>query len=97
MSTAEPLVLIPGILLIGLGLIYPLIALIRLSQQMNREQLSRRELLFAVALSALIPLTAVLAGFWIVSSRAQASAAFSAALIASALLLLAALIARWRS
>lgn len=86
-----------GLLLIGFGLIYPMIALVRMSQQMGKDQVSQGQLVATLVVTGLLPLTTVLAGFWLLSSRARGSPVFLGALIASAVLLLLALIVRQRS
>jgi hypothetical protein len=85
-----------GFALIIFGLSYPLLTLWQLNRQMNRSGLpDRPQLIFVLTLSAVWPLTAVLAGFWLINERARESPFYNGALGASIVLLLITLIAGW--
>jgi hypothetical protein len=85
-----------GFALIIFGLSYPLLTLWQLNRQMNSGGLpARPQLIFVLTLSAVWPLTAVLAGFWLINAHARGSLAYNGALGASIVLLLITLIAGW--
>jgi K+-transporting ATPase c subunit len=89
--------LIFGFALILFGLSYPLLVLWQLNRQMSRGDLPPRpQLVITLVLSALWPLTAVLAGFWLLSEQAQSSLVYNGALAACIVMLLITLIANWR-
>ena len=96
MNGTGPLALIAGILLLGFGLIYPMASLLQLSRQLNKGPLQRNRIVITLVLNAVLPLTSILAGFWLLSPRVQESLVFAGALGASALLLVITLVARWR-
>lgn len=86
-----------GFALILFGLSYPLLVLWQLNRQMTREGLPpRRQLTVVLVLSALWPLTTVLAGFWLLNERAKQSLVYLGALVASAIMLLITLLISWR-
>ncbi len=85
-----------GLALIIFGLSYPLLTLWQLNRQMNRSGLpDPPQLLHALTLSAVWPLTAVLAGFWLINERARGSLAYNGALLAAIILLVITLVAGW--
>ncbi len=84
MSASHPVLLVAAIFLILVGLTYPFFVLWRLNRQLSgSEAPASRQLAVTLALTALIPITAVLAGFWLVVPAARNSPAFSAALFGS--------------
>lgn len=86
-----------GFALIIFGLSFPLLTLWQLNRQMNSSGLpARPQLIFVLTLSAVWPLTAVLAGFWLINERARGSLVYNGALGAAIILLLITLIAGWR-
>lgn len=93
----DTLRLIFGFALILFGLSYPLLTLWQLNRQMSRGGLPPRpQLVITLVLSALWPLTAVLAGFWLLNEQAQQSLVYNGALAACIIMLLITLIANWR-
>lgn len=89
--------LIFGFALILFGLSYPLLTLWQLNRQMSREGLPpRQQLVVALVLSALWPLTAVLAGFWLLNEQARQSLVYNGALAACIVMLVVALIVSLR-
>ncbi|MEA3334802.1 MAG: hypothetical protein U9R25_02765 [Chloroflexota bacterium] len=96
MSSSQPLALVAGVILIVVGLAYPMVALIRVNKMLGQEQVSRGKITATLLLTGVFPLTAVLAGFYLLSEQARQSAIFSGALIASALFTVAILIYRSR-
>lgn len=95
MNVGGPIILAVGLLLIGFGLLWPLLALVRINRQLSENKLSRGPVITMVALNGLLPLTAVLAGFYLLAPRARESLFFLGVLVASALLLVVALVAQW--
>jgi hypothetical protein len=96
MSNPTPLALIAGLTLILIGLVYPFIVLWRLNRQLGGEEVTaNRQLAVTLALAALVPLTAVLAGFWILVPAARSSLTFTAILFGSGIALVATLLAGW--
>ena len=95
MNAIAPPVLVAGLLLIGVGLVYPMVALVRMNQQLGKGAPSRQVIAVTLAFHALLPLTAVLAGFYVLSTRAQHSPFFAGALLGSAVLLVITAVARW--
>lgn len=96
MTAWGPIMLVAGLLLIGFGLVYPVVALFRTNRHLADGNLAGRYLVATVALYGLLPLSAVLAGFFLLSARARTSPVFLGALIGSAVLLLIVLIIRQR-
>ncbi len=85
--------LVFGFALILFGLSYPLLTLWQLNRQMNREGLPPRpQLVVTLVLSALWPLTAVLAGFWLLNEQARQSLVYNGALAACIVMLIVTLI-----
>lgn len=96
MSDPTPLALILGLSLIVLGLVYPFFVLWRLNRQLSGKDVpANRQLAVTLALVALVPLTAVLAGFWMLVQPARNSLVFSGALFGSGIFLVAALLVGW--
>ena len=95
MNVGGSAALATGLLLIGLGLVWPLLALVRINRQLSENTPSRGSVIAMLALNGLLPLTAVLAGFYLLSPRARESLFFLGVLVASALLLVVALVAHW--
>ena len=96
MSTPTPLALFAGLSLILIGLVYPFVVLWRLNRQLGGEEVTaNRQLAVTLALAALVPLTAVLAGFWILVPAARSSLAFTAILFGSGFALVVTLLAGW--
>jgi hypothetical protein len=94
MSVTQPVLLVAAIFLILVGLTYPFFVLWRLNRQLSgSEAPANRQLAITLALTALVPITAVLAGFWLVVPAARNSTAFSAALFGSGIALVITLIA----
>lgn len=88
MSATHPLLLIAAIFLILIGLTYPFFILWRLNRQLSgSEAPASRQLAVTLALTALVPLTAVLAGFWLVVPAARASMLFTAFLFGAGIAL----------
>jgi uncharacterized membrane protein len=78
MSTTNPILLAAAIFLILVGLTYPFFVLWRLNRQLSgSEAPANRQLAVTLALTALVPITAVLAGFWLVVPAARASLLFT--------------------
>ncbi len=96
MSNPTPLALITGLSLILIGLVYPFVVLWRLNRQLSGEEVTaNRQLAVTLALAALVPLTAVLAGFWILVPAARSSLTFTAILFGSGIALVVTLLAGW--
>jgi hypothetical protein len=95
MNASGPVFLAAGLLLIGLGLVWPMLALIRINRRLSENGLSGGPLIVMLALNGLLPLTAVLAGFYLLAPRARESLFFLGVLLTSALLLLVALVLQW--
>lgn len=97
MSTSNPILVVAAIFLILVGLTYPFFVLWRLNRQLSgSEAPANRQLAVSLALTALVPLTAVLAGFWLVIPAARTSIAFTAALFGSGIALVVTLLAASR-
>jgi hypothetical protein len=93
MSTTNPVLLVTAIFLILVGLTYPFFVLWRLNRQLSgREAPANRQLAVTLALTALVPITAVLAGFWLIVPAARNSLAFTAILFGSGIALVATLL-----
>jgi hypothetical protein len=97
MSVTHPILLVAAIFLILVGLTYPFFVLWRLNRQLSgSEAPANRQLAVTLALTALVPLTAVLAGFWLVVPAARNSTAFTAILFGSGIALVITLLAASR-
>jgi archaellum biogenesis protein FlaJ (TadC family) len=93
MSTTNPILLVAAIFLILVGLTYPFFVLWRLNRQLSgSEAPANRQIAVSLALTALVPITAVLAGFWLVVPAARDSTAFTAALFGSGIALVVTLL-----
>jgi len=93
MSVTQPVLLVAAIFLILVGLTYPFFVLWRLNRQVSgKEAPANRQIAVSLALTALVPLTAVLAGFWLIVPAARASTAFTAALFGSGIALVVTLL-----
>ena len=93
MITASPALLVAGIFLILLGLTYPLWTLWQLNRRLaGKEAPASRELAITLALTALIPLTTVLAGFWLIVPQARGSTLYTATLFGSGIALVVTLL-----
>ncbi len=93
MSVTQPVLLVAAIFLILVGLTYPFFVLWRLNRQLSgKEAPANRQIAVSLALTALVPLTAVLAGFWLIVPAARASTAFTAALFGSGIALVVTLL-----
>lgn len=94
MSATHPVLLVAAIFLILVGLTYPFFVLWRLNRQLSgSEAPANRQIAVSLALTALVPITAVLAGFWLVVPAARASTAFTAILFGSGIALVITLLA----
>jgi hypothetical protein len=88
MNASNPVLLVAAIFLILVGLTYPFFVLWRLNRQLSgSEAPANRQLAVTLALTALVPITAVLAGFWLVVPAARASTLFTAILFGSGIAL----------
>ena len=97
MSTTNPILLVAAIFLILVGLTYPFFVLWRLNRQLSgSEAPANRQLAVTLALTALVPITAVLAGFWLIVPAARNSVAFTAVLFGSGIALVITLLAAYR-
>ena len=97
MSTTNPILLGAAIFLILVGLTYPFFVLWRLNRQLSgSEAPANRQLAVTLALTALVPITAVLAGFWLVVPAARSSVAFTAVLFGFGIALVITLLAAYR-
>lgn len=95
--SASPLFLIVGIFFILVGLTYPFLVLWRLNRQLSgKEAPATRQLALTIALTALVPITAVLAGFWLIVPTARGSLFYASVLAGSALALVVTLLIGWR-
>jgi hypothetical protein len=93
MSVTHPVLLIAAIFLILVGLTYPFFVLWRLNRQLSgSEAPASRQLAVTIALTALVPITAVLAGFWLVVPAARASILFTAILFGAGIALVVTLL-----
>lgn len=94
MSATHPVLLVAAIFLILVGLTYPFFVLWRLNRQLSgSEAPANRQIAVSLALTALVPITAVLAGFWLVVPAARASTLFTAFLFGSGIALVITLLA----
>lgn len=85
-----------GLALVIFGLTYPFVVLWRLNRQLSgQEAIVTRQLALTLVLAGLVPLMAVLAGFWLMTPRARDSLVYMGALLATGVLLIAALLAGW--
>jgi hypothetical protein len=97
MSSSNPILLVAAIFLILVGLTYPFFVLWRLNRQLSgSEAPANRQLAATLALTALVPITAVLAGFWLIVPAARASTLFTALLFGSGIALIITLLAAYR-
>ena len=97
MSTTNPILLVAAIFLILVGLTYPFFVLWRLNRQLSgSEAPANRQLAVTLALTALVPITAVLAGFWLIVPAARNSVAFTAVLFGFGIALVITLLAAYR-
>ncbi|MFZ2359289.1 MAG: hypothetical protein WA040_08080 [Anaerolineae bacterium] len=97
MSATSPVLLVGAVFLILVGLTYPFFVLWRLNRQLSgSEAPANRQLAVTLALTALVPITAVLAGFWLVVPAARASTLFAALLFGSGAALVITLLAGYR-
>lgn len=88
MSLDNPLTTVFGLALILLGLTYPFVILWRLNRQLSgKEAPANRQLAITIAMTALVPLTAVLAGFWLLAPAARQSLLCTGVLFGSAMAL----------
>ena len=93
MSATSPVLLIAAIFLILVGLTYPFFVLWRLNRRLSgSEAPANRQLAVTLALTALVPITAVLAGFWLIVPAARASTLFTAFLFGSGIALVVTLL-----
>lgn len=93
MSATSPVLLVAAVFLILVGLTYPFFVLWRLNRQLSgSEAPANRQLAVTLALTALVPITAVLAGFWLVVPAARASTLFTAFLFGSGIALVVTLL-----
>lgn len=93
MSATSPVLLVAAIFLILVGLTYPFFVLWRLNRQLSgSEAPASRQLAVTIALTALVPITAVLAGFWLIVPAARASILFTAFLFGAGIALVATLL-----
>ncbi len=96
MSDSNTALFIFGLVLIVFGLAYPFIVLWRLNRQLSgAEPVVNRQLVITMVLAGLVPLMAVLTGFWLMTPRARSSLFFMGALLATGILLIATLMAGW--
>lgn len=97
MSATSPVLLVAAIFLILVGLTYPFFVLWRLNRQLSgSEAPANRQLAVTLALTALVPITAVLAGFWLVVPAARSSTLFAAALFGAGAALVITLLVGYR-
>jgi hypothetical protein len=93
MSATHPVLLAAAIFLILVGLTYPFFVLWRLNRQLSGNEVpANRQLAVTLALTALIPITAVLAGFWLIVPAARVSTLFTAILFGSGIALVVTLL-----
>ncbi|MEZ4768011.1 MAG: hypothetical protein R2844_06230 [Caldilineales bacterium] len=96
MSGSNTLFLVIGLVLIVFGLAYPFIVLWRLNRQLSgKEAVVNSQLVITLLLAGLVPLMAVLTGFWLMTPRARVSLVYMGALLATGILLVATLMAGW--
>ena len=94
MSVSNPVTLVVGLLLIGFGLVFPMVTLLRMNRLLSQEHMVGRYLVATLVIYALLPLSAVLTGFYVLSSRAQDSPLFLGALMGTLVLLVISVIVR---
>ena len=96
MSGSNTLLVVIGLVLIIFGLAYPFIVLWRLNRQLSgKEAVVNKQLIITLVLAGLVPMMAVLTGFWLMTPRARTSLVYMGALMATGLLLVATLMAGW--
>ncbi|MCB0200631.1 MAG: hypothetical protein KDI03_11245 [Anaerolineae bacterium] len=96
MSAGNGLLIVIGLTLIVFGLAYPFIVLWRLNRQLSgKEAVVNSQLVITLVLAGLVPLMAVLTGFWLMTPRARASLFYLGALLATGVLLICTLLAGW--
>ena len=94
--TTSPIMVILGIVLIIGGLLYPFLVLWQLNRRLSGKDAEiDRSLIVTLVLAGLAPLMAALAGLWLIFPQARGSLVFTGAMLASAVLLVATLIAGW--
>lgn len=96
MSGGSAVLVIIGLALIVFGLAYPFIVLWRLNRQLSgKEAVVSSQLVITLILAGLVPMMAVLTGFWLMTPRARASLFYMGALLATGILLIGTLMAGW--
>lgn len=96
MSGSNALLVVFGLILIVFGLAYPFIVLWRLNRQLSgKEAAVSKQLIITLVLAGLVPMMAVLTGFWLMTPRARTSLVYMGALLATGILLVGALLAGW--
>ena len=96
MSGNNIALVIIDLVLIIFGLAYPFIVLWRLNRQLSgKEAVVNRQLVITLVLAGLVPLMAVLTGFWLMTPIARTSLVYMGALMATGLLLVGTLMAGW--
>ena len=94
MSGSNVVLVVIGLVLVVFGLAYPFIVLWRLNRQLSgKEAVVNRQLVITLVLAGLVPLMAVLTGFWLMTPIARASLVYMGALMATGLLLVGTLLA----
>jgi hypothetical protein len=94
MSVSNPATLVVGLLLIGFGLVFPMVTLLRMNRLLSQEHMVGRYLVATLVIYALLPLSAVLTGFYVLSARAQDSPLFLGALMGTLVLLVISVLVR---
>ena len=96
MSGSNALLVVTGLILIVFGLAYPFIVLWRLNRQLSgKEAAVNRQLIITLVLAGLVPMMAVLIGFWLMTPRARTSLVYMGALLATGIMLVITLLAGW--
>ena len=96
MSGSNGVMIAIGLVLIVIGLAYPFIVLWRLNRQLSGDEVVvNSQLVITLVLAGLVPLMAVLTGFWLMTPRARTSLVYMGALLATGILLIATLMAGW--
>ena len=96
MSGSNVVLVVIGLVLVVFGLAYPFIVLWRLNRQLSgKEAVVNRQLVITLVLAGLVPLMAVLTGFWLMTPIARTSLVYMGALMATGLLLVGTLMAGW--
>lgn len=96
MSGSNALLVVIGLILIVFGLAYPFIVLWRLNRQLSgKEAAVNRQLIITLVLAGLVPMMAVLTGFWLMTPRARTSLVYMGALLATGIMLVITLLAGW--